>query len=56
MSRHHHFPDDELLRRRQPRSSVEAAGAAFDIHFRVLDQNTNVVVLQSDCHQFLINL
>ena len=36
--------------------SAFPVGAAFDIHFRVLDQNTNAVVLQSDCYQFVISL
>jgi hypothetical protein len=36
--------------------SAFPAGAAFDIHFRVLDQNTNAVVLQSDCYQFVISV
>jgi hypothetical protein len=36
--------------------SAFPAGAAFDIHFRVLDQNTNAVVLQSECYQFVISL
>ena len=30
-----------------------AAGTAFDIHFRVTDNSTNVV-LQSDCYRFVI--
>jgi hypothetical protein len=30
-----------------------AAGTPFDIHFRVIDNSTNVV-LQSDCYRFVI--
>jgi len=31
-------------------------GAAFDIHFRVIDKATTAVVLQSDCYQFRVSL
>lgn len=37
--------------------SAFAAGSAFDIHFRVIQNGTNplVVPLQSDCYQFVIS-
>lgn len=31
-----------------------AAGTAFDIHFRVIDNSTTNVVLHSDCYRFVI--
>ena len=31
-----------------------AAGTAFDIHFRVIDNSTTNVALQSDCYRFVI--
>lgn len=31
-------------------------GAEFDIHFRVIDEATGAVVLQSGCYQFVISL
>lgn len=35
--------------------SAFPAGSEFDIHFRVIDQATNAVVLQSECYQFTIS-
>ena len=32
------------------------AGTEFDIHFRVINQATSAVVLQSECYQFTISL
>lgn len=29
-------------------------GSTFDIHFRVIEQATKVVVLESDCYQFVV--
>ena len=34
--------------------SAVPTGTTFDIHFRVIDANTEVVVLQSGCHQFTV--
>lgn len=31
-------------------------GTEFDIHFQVIDVNTSVVVLESDCYQFTVSL
>jgi hypothetical protein len=31
-----------------------AIGSTFDIHFRVIDQTTHAVVLESDCYQFVV--
>lgn len=34
--------------------SMIASGAAFDIHFRVVDATTMAVVLTSDCYQYVV--
>ncbi len=31
-----------------------AVGSAFDIHFRVIEQATGAVVLESECYQFVV--
>lgn len=31
-------------------------GSAFDIHFRVIQQTTQAVVLESSCYQFIVSL
>ena len=36
--------------------SAFAPGSGFDIHFRVVNVQTQAVVLQSDCYQFRISL
>ena len=33
-----------------------APGSAFDIHFRVVEQATRAVVLESSCYQFVVSL
>ena len=35
--------------------SLSGVGSIFDIHFRVIDATTAAVVLQSECHQFVIS-
>ncbi len=34
--------------------SIVASGTAFDIHFRVVDATTMVVVLTSDCYKYVV--
>lgn len=34
--------------------STIASGAAFDIHFRIVDASTMAVVLTSDCYQYVV--
>ena len=34
--------------------SAVASGAAFDIHFRIVDASTMAVVLNSDCYQYVV--
>src|SRR6187401_3432404 len=34
--------------------STVASGTAFDIHFRIVDATTMVVVLTSDCYQYVV--
>jgi hypothetical protein len=36
--------------------SVIAPGSEFDIHFRVIDAQTQSVVLESDCYQYRVSL
>ena len=34
--------------------STAASGTAFDIHFRIVDASTMVVLLTSDCYQYVV--
>jgi hypothetical protein len=37
------------------RQLTSAVGSTFDIHFRVIDATTSVVVLQSGCYQYVVS-
>lgn len=49
--------DDQGTGRAQLFRNLAAAptGARFDIHFRVINDVTHAVVLQSDCYQFVVD-
>jgi len=36
------------------RNLTTAVGSAFDIHFRVIEQGTGAIVLESACYQFVV--
>jgi hypothetical protein len=36
--------------------AVAQRGDAFDIHFRVVQEGTTILVLESDCYRFVVRL
>jgi hypothetical protein len=47
--------DDRGTGREQLSRTVSAPGSRFDIHFRVIDDATSAVVLESGCYQYTVS-